>query len=50
MHALPSHRADQLEGCIEGSVEEQELSAIVSAIDFYELKRWPDAKIAGGKG
>jgi hypothetical protein len=43
-------RADQLEGCIEGSAEEQEYSAIVSAIDAYERKRWPEGKIAGGKG
>ena len=32
MHALLVHRADQLEGCIEGSPEEQEYSSIVSAI------------------
>jgi hypothetical protein len=50
LHALLVQRADQLEGCIEGSVEEQEYSAIVSAIDAYERKRWPEGKIPGGKG
>ena len=50
MHALLVHRADQLEGCIEGSAEEQEYSSIVSAIVTYEQRRWPDGKTAGGKG
>ena len=50
MHALLVHHADQLEGCIEGSAEEQELLAIVSAILAYEQKRWPEGKILGGKG
>jgi hypothetical protein len=44
MHALFVHRADQLEGCIEGSAEEQEYSAIVSAIVAYEQRRWPGGK------
>jgi hypothetical protein len=43
-------RADQLEGCIEGSPEEQELSEIVSALDAYERKRWPEGTIPSGKG
>ena len=50
MHALLVHRADQLEGCIEESAEEQELLAFVNAILAYEQKRWPDGKVAGGKG
>ena len=50
MHALLVHRADQLEGYIEGSAEEQEYLAIASAIDAYEQKRWPEGKIPGGKG
>ena len=50
MHALLVHRADQLEGYIEGSAEEQEHSSIVSAIVAYEERRWPDGKTAGGKG
>jgi hypothetical protein len=50
MHALLVQRADQLEGCIEGSAEEQEFWAIVSAIDAYEQKRWPEGKIPDGKG
>ena len=50
MHALLVYRADQLEGYIEVSAEEQEYSAIVRAIDAYEQRRWPDGKTAGGKG
>jgi hypothetical protein len=50
MHTLLVQRADQVEGCIEGSAEEQELSTIVSAIAAYEEKRWPAGKIVGGKG
>ena len=38
MHALLVHRADQLEGCTEGSPEKQEFSSIVSAIDASERK------------
>jgi hypothetical protein len=50
MHALLVHRADRLAGCTEGSPEEQELSEIVSALDAYERKRWPEGKIPSGKG
>jgi hypothetical protein len=50
MYALLVHRADELEGCIEGSAEEQEYSSIVSAIVAYEQRRWPDGKTTGGKG
>ena len=50
MNALLVHRADQLEGCIEGSPEEQEYSSIISAVVVYERKRWPEGKIRGGKG
>jgi hypothetical protein len=50
MHALLVHRADQLEGYIEGSAEEQEYTSIVSAVVAYEQRRWPDGKTAGGKG
>ena len=50
MHALLVHRADQLEGYVEVSAEEQEYSAVVRAIDAYEQRRWPDGKTAGGKG
>jgi hypothetical protein len=46
LHALLVHRADQLEGCIEGSAEEHEFSAIVSAIVAYEKKRWPEGRRA----
>ena len=50
LHALLVQRADRLEGCTEGSPEEQEYASIVSAIVAYEQRRWPDGKTAGGKG
>jgi hypothetical protein len=50
MHALLVHRADELEGCIEGSAEEAELASIVNVIEAYEEKRWPLGKVPGGKG
>jgi hypothetical protein len=43
-------RADELVGCTEGSPEEDELRTLADAIDAYEAKRWPDGKMAGGKG
>jgi hypothetical protein len=50
MHALLLRRADELEGCIEGSAEDAELASIVNAIQAYEEKRWPLGKVPGGKG
>jgi hypothetical protein len=50
MHALLVRRADELEGCIEGSAEGAELASIVIAIEAYEEKRWPLGKVPGGKG
>jgi hypothetical protein len=44
MHALLLQRADELEGCPKGSVEEAELEVIVDAIEAYEAKRWPLGK------
>ena len=50
LHAHLVQRADALEGCPEGSLEEGELAAITDAISAYEAVRWPTGKIAGGKG
>lgn len=48
-HALLVRRADELEGCIEGSAEEAEFESIINAIEAYEEKRWPLGKIPGGR-
>jgi hypothetical protein len=50
MHSLLVLRADRLVGCTEGSEEEAELKLIADTIEAYEVKRWPDGKVPGGKG
>jgi hypothetical protein len=50
MHGCLVRRAHALVGCTENSPEEQELEAIVDAIEAYEAKSWPEGKIPGGKG
>jgi hypothetical protein len=50
MHALLVKRADELEGCIEGSAEEVEFASIADALVAYEQIRWPEGKAPGGKG
>jgi len=49
LHALLVKRADDLEGCTEGSDEERELEAVTNAI-AYEPVRWSTGKVNGGKG
>jgi hypothetical protein len=50
MHVLLVQRADQFDGCTNGSPEERELKAIADALEAYERKRWPEGKAPGGKG
>jgi hypothetical protein len=50
MHALLVRRADKLEGFLEGSAEEAEYGTIADALVAYEQIRWPEGKVAGGKG
>jgi hypothetical protein len=50
MHALLVRRADEFDGCTEGSPEEAEYRSLVETIEAYEAKRWPEGKIPGGKG
>ncbi len=49
LHRLLILRADNLEGCTEGSEEEGELGIIAAALEAYEAKRWPDGAVPGGK-
>ena len=44
MHGCVIRRADDLAGCTENSPEEQELEAIVDAIETYEAKCSPEGK------
>ena len=50
LHALLVKRADDLEGCAEGSDEEHELVAITDAIEAYEAVRWPRGRTQDRKG
>lgn len=50
LHALLVARADELMACPEESSGACELEAITDAIEAYEAVRWPNGKVAGGKG
>ena len=50
MHALLVLRGDKLAGCSERSEEEAELEMITNAVEAYEVVRWSDGKVDGGKG
>jgi hypothetical protein len=50
MHAQLVKRADELLGCKDGSAEEAELAEIADILEAYEVKRWPEGRIPGGKG
>jgi hypothetical protein len=50
LHALLVKRADDLEGCTEGSGRRGRARGITDAIEAYEAIRWPTGKTAGGKG
>ncbi len=42
MFTLLVKRAAELKDCHPGSPEEEEFDRLVSAIEAYEVKRWPD--------
>ncbi len=48
LHALLTKRADRLSDSIRGSREAAEFRTIVDALQAYEGKRWPNAKISDG--
>ena len=43
-------RADDLEGCTEGSNADREFATITDAIEAYKAVRWPLGRTKDGKG
>ena len=50
MLACPIERADELAGHADNPSAEAELEHLVNLIEAYEIERWPQGKVAGGKG
>src|SRR5258706_12186902 len=44
MYAVLVGLADDLMGCVEGSGDDDKLNGIVTVLQAYEAKRWPDGK------
>ena len=49
LHAVLVERADEIGGCPDGSSEDAELKAITDALEAYEVKRWPEGRVSGGR-
>ena len=45
MFTILVKRAAELADCHPGSAEEEEFDRLVSAIDAYEAKRWPQGRL-----
>ncbi len=43
-------RADKLAAFVNNPTAEAELGHLVTLIEAYEVTRWPNGKVAGGKG
>jgi hypothetical protein len=50
LHTKLVQLADTLIGCSEGSLQEVVCYALTKAINGYQSVRWPQGRVAGGKG
>jgi hypothetical protein len=50
LHAKLVQLADTLDGCAEGSQQEAVRYALTKAINGYQSVRWPQGRVADGKG